>query len=185
MASIQKYRFVGRVMLLVLLGISFVGPWFFDVIMVPAEYECNLPFVRLDDELCGRPISFLQYFWMIIGSSVSTTRALVSGSLTLYDWSREYLFGFMFYLAVLPIFSILFLLWKPKHRSLRIFNWITWSMAAVIALASAILLSDMRHPALWGIWLYRAVVVLALLWEGVLSKGQHSDVLVENSGALP
>ena len=173
MASIQKYRFVGRVMLLVLLGISFVGPWFFDVIMVPAEYECNLPFVRLDDDFCGLPMSFLQYFWMIIGSSVSTIRAVVSGSLTLDDWSREYLFGFLFFLALLPFFSNLLLLWKPKHRSLRIFNWITWGMAAMIALASAIFSSDMLNPALWGIWLYRVVVLLALGVELLLLRGQR------------
>jgi hypothetical protein len=58
-------------------------------------------------------------------------------------------------------------------------------MAAIIALASAILISDMLSTALWGIWLYRVAVILALVWEGILSNGQHCDVLVESSGALP
>jgi len=178
MASIQKYRFVGRVMLLVLLGISFVGPWFFDLIWVPAEYDCNLPFVRLDNDFCGQPMSFLQYFGMIIGSSLSTTRAVVSGSLTLDDWSREYLFSFLFFLTVLPFFSNILQLWKPKHRSLRIFNWITWGLAAMIALASAIFSSEMLNPALWGIWLYRVAVLLALVWEGLLASSQHSNVRI-------
>ena len=50
--SYQLIRF-WRVIILAMLMVSFVGPWFFDVIMVPAEYECNLPFVRLDDDFCG------------------------------------------------------------------------------------------------------------------------------------
>jgi len=177
MAFIQKYRTIGRLALLVLLGISFVGPWFFDEpIFIPADYECNLGLVRLEGDFCGLPTSFLQYFWMIIVSSLSTIRADVSGSLILDEWWHACLFVFMFFHPVLPFFSNFLLLWKPKHRSLRIFNWITWGVAALIALAFAIFSSDMLNPALWGIWLYRVVVLLALVWEGLLASNQHSDV---------
>jgi len=184
MQPIQNYRTVGRFVLLLLLGLAFVGPWFFDHIWVPANYECSLGLVRLEGDFCGLPISFLQYFWMIIVSSVSTIRAVVSGSLILDDWWRGCLFVSMFFLAVLPFFTNLFLLWKPKHRSLRIFNWVCWGLAVLIALGPMFFL-EMLYPALWGIWLYRVAVILALVWEGILSNGQHCDVLVESSGALP
>lgn len=167
MPFIQNYRTIGRFVLLLLLGLAFVGPWFFDEpIYVPAEYECNLGLVRLKGDFCGSPMSFLQYFWMIIVSSVSTIRAVVSGSLILDDWWRGCLFVSMFFLAVLPFFSNLLLLWKPKHRSLRIFNWICWGIAAFIAFGS-MFFSEMLQPALWGVWLYRAVAILALILETV------------------
>ncbi len=183
MQSIQNYRTVGRFVLLLLLGLAFVGPWFFDLIMVPAEYECNLPFVRLEGDFCGSPMSYLDFAFSIFVSDISTIRSGFFSTLTLVDLYREYSFRFLFFLAALPFFSNLLRLWKPGHRSLRIFNWVCWGLAVLIALGP-MFFSEMLHPALWGIWLYRGAVILALVCEGILFNGQHSDVLVESSGAL-
>jgi len=173
MQSIQKYRFIGRIMLLVFLGISFVGPWFFDLIMVPAEYECNLPFVRLEGDFCGSPLSYLDFTFSIFVSDLSTIRSGFFSTLTLEDLYREFSFRFLFFLVALPFFSTLLGLWKPRHRSLKIFNWTCWGLAVLISLGSLIF-SEMLHPALWGIWLYRVAVLLALAWEVLLIRAQHS-----------
>ena len=175
MQSIQNYRTVGRFVLLLLLGLSFIGPWFFDLIMVPAEYECNLPFVRLEGDYCGSPMSYLDFAFNIFVSDASGLRSGIASTLTLLEWSREYSFRFLFFLAALPFLSTLLRIWKPRHPSLQIFNWICWGLAAIIAFGSLIF-SEMLHPVLWGVWLYRAAVILALVWEGMLASSQHSTV---------
>jgi hypothetical protein len=173
MVNFQKYQTVGRIVLLLLLGLSFAGPWFFDLIMVPAEYECNLPFIRLEGDFCGSPLSYLDFTFSIFVSDLSTIRSGFFNTLTLADLYREYSFRFLFFLAALPFFSTLLGLWKPRHRSLQIFNWICWGLAVLIALGSLIF-SEMLHPALWGFWLYRVSVLLALAWEVLMSREHHS-----------
>lgn len=44
---------------LILFVVALLGPWTFDVINVPAEYECSAPFIRLNGDFCGMPMSGL------------------------------------------------------------------------------------------------------------------------------
>lgn len=44
---------------LILFVVALLGPWTFDVINVPAEYECSAPFIRLNGDFCGIAMSGL------------------------------------------------------------------------------------------------------------------------------
>ena len=44
---------------LILFVVALLGPWTFDVINVPAEYECSAPFIRLNGDFCGTVMSGL------------------------------------------------------------------------------------------------------------------------------
>ncbi len=52
-----RYKHALRLAILALLIISLLGPWMFDLINVPAEYPCDEPFVRLEGDFCGYPLS--------------------------------------------------------------------------------------------------------------------------------
>ncbi|HMS01246.1 MAG TPA: hypothetical protein PKE62_18530 [Anaerolineales bacterium] len=55
-----------RAGVLLLLILALLGPWMFDQINVPAEYDCSAPFIRLNGDFCGLPISGLRFFWLSI-----------------------------------------------------------------------------------------------------------------------
>lgn len=163
--SNQLIRF-WRVIILAMLMVSFVGPWLFDLIWVPVEYDCA-PNIRLEENFCGVPDSFAMYVSSIITSDISSINSGVFRNMTVEELSAEYLFRFLIFVATLPVIGSLLALWKPARRSFWIFNWICWGLAALLGLGS-LLFSEMTHPALWGFWLYRATVLLALAWEWLL-----------------
>ena len=37
--------------------VAIMGPWTFDLIHVPSEYPCSAPFIRLEGDFCGTPMS--------------------------------------------------------------------------------------------------------------------------------
>jgi hypothetical protein len=45
-----------RIIILVLLVLTFIGPWGYDRINVPAQYECSPPNFRLEGDFCGMPL---------------------------------------------------------------------------------------------------------------------------------
>ncbi len=84
----QDNRF-WRVILLVLLLVAFLGPWGFEEIHVPAEYPCNAPFVRLEGDFCGQPISGISVYPWIVISFFTASAGLVSGDLRFRQLDRR------------------------------------------------------------------------------------------------
>ena len=56
---ITQHISILRAGVLILFVVALLGPWTFDVINVPAEYECSAPFIRLNGDFCGTPMSGL------------------------------------------------------------------------------------------------------------------------------
>lgn len=162
MSTIRKRTRIFWLVTAILLAVSFFGPWMYDVILVPAQYTCDLPFVRLEGDFCGMPTSPASYFRWGFSSGDASSRAVEKSPLTLQEWTQGYSFVFISFLLVLPIFSSLLRLWKPDHRSLRIFHLGVVGSVVLLMAAEVILEPDTLQPALWGLWLYRIAILAAL-----------------------
>ena len=64
---VTKHRQKMRLVILMLMIISFLGPWAFDKTHVPAKYACGPTSIRLEGDFCGHPIPGIQNFIWIIG----------------------------------------------------------------------------------------------------------------------
>jgi hypothetical protein len=178
MLWIFEHRNVWRGAILVVMLVAIVGPWTFDVIWVPSEYPCSAPFVRLDNDFCGIPLTGIRLFrWMVEGL-VQTSAELVTGAMPFIEWTREFLFGLLLFLPVLPFFSTLLLILRGDRRRRQVFNVAAWSLAGGVGL----LLGTSSHPRLFwvlrGIWLYIELAASALILEVLtLAAGRRPAAL--------
>ncbi|MBL8107912.1 MAG: hypothetical protein JNJ72_20255, partial [Anaerolineales bacterium] len=104
-----------RVVVLLLLILALLGPWAFDQINVPAEYDCS-PFIRLNGDFCGMPMSGIRFFQLWVGGFFYMLFELISGKFM--GQGQEFLLVLAI-LPLLPFFTTLLLLWKKDARQLR------------------------------------------------------------------
>jgi hypothetical protein len=166
MQWINDHRRIWGGILLVLLIVSLLGTWGYDLIHVPAQYDCSLPNVRLEGDFCGLPMIGL---WGFIGIAMFFISAL-GGRLSLVDL-RAMLY---FVLILLPFISSWLWFARKNHPRQWIFHLIAWGLATIFIWYPyniLVLTSDrMYHPArLWGLWLYTAVVTIVFFIEIVQS----------------
>jgi hypothetical protein len=107
-------------MLLIAIG----GSWLFDRISVPSQYMCSAPFVRLDDEFCGAPISIAYLFFAILDLPNILT-GLLACALRVGDASRPMLFFLFLFLLFLPLISTTILILRGENRRDTLF-WLTY-----------------------------------------------------------
>ncbi len=164
MSWINEHKRVWRVAILVLLLVAIMGPWTFtDRINVPAEYPCSAPFIRLEGDFCGTPLSGI---W-IIGGFISMGVGLVTGATGFTDRGGGFLCVFLFIivLLVLPFFSTLLLIVRGDRRRRQVFNVAAWGFAAGMGLLIGMFSYPKLFWMLWGIWLYIGLAVSALILE--------------------
>ncbi|HSK65758.1 MAG TPA: hypothetical protein VK888_02440 [Anaerolineales bacterium] len=163
MAWLGRDRNFVRITLLLLLAISILGPWAFDRIHVPAEYTCEPPFVRLDGDFCGSPMSWLSLFSWFTDGFLTTLRHLIAGLFA--GRAREFLAVLLVMLPVLPFFSMLLLIWRKNSARLKTIHLIAWGLGSLFPLL--ILTFEWNGPVtkLWGLWLYILLAIGALLVE--------------------
>ena len=155
-----------RWLILLLLIISLVGPWMFDRISVPAEYTCDLPNVRLNDDLCGLPLSGFRFFGLVVGSFFHMLMLFGLTTGTFINHSRELLVG----LLILPFFTTILLLRTKETRRLRIINLVLWVLAFLLSLTDYISQMNEQVIRLWGLWLYILVALGAIIFELFIIK---------------
>lgn len=147
-----------------LLIIALIGPWAFDRINVPAEYPCA-PAVRLEGDFCGFPLSGLWMLWAVVSEFYFRVSGLFTGSTT----TAELFVGFRVILTALiivfPVFTTFSLL-RAANRRLQKVNLAAWGLAAGICLLFVVTSFTKFYWQLWGIWLYLASAIGALLIEG-------------------
>ena len=162
---INKHKNAWRVAILALLLVAISGPWIFDQILVPSEYSCSAPNTRLDDDFCGTPLPGMRLFRWMVNGFVYASAELVTGAMGFVEWVREFLFGLLLFLLVLPFFSTLFLTLRGDRRRWQVFSIAAWGLAVGIGL----LIGLSSHPkwfwVLWGIWLYIGLAASALILE--------------------
>ncbi len=164
-----------RQVILTLLIVSMLGPWFFDVVSVPGEYPCNEPFIRLDGNLCGDPTSGFFLFYIFIGGLFYNLAAVVSGTFT--GQAREFLMG-LFLLPIIPFFTTLPFIWKKETLRLRTVNLVAWILALLITLfifSDSLSQNGRLILHLWGLWLYIITAIGAVILEISLLKANAED----------
>ena len=161
-----------RAGVLILFVIALLGPWTFDQINVPAEYDCSAPFIRLNGDFCGMPMSGLQFLWLWVGGFFYMLFELIRGRFT--GQGSEFFFGLSI-LPLIPFFTTLLLLWKKDARQFRIVHLVAWVLALILALV--IFIPQINDPIarLWGLWLYILLAVGAIVIEDLAAKNTSSS----------
>lgn len=167
MLYLDANRNIVRAVILALLLISLLGPWMFDLIHVPAEYTCDEPFVRLEGDFCGMPMSGLQFFKWFTGGFFYIIVEFVKGSFT--GRSRELIAGLSL-LPLVPFVTTILLLWKRNTPRLQIINLVAWILALIPTLTIFIFQIKDQAFRLWGLWLYILTAVGAVIFEILLMK---------------
>jgi hypothetical protein len=161
MLWIKERKRIWRTAVLLLLLIALTGPWFFDRIWVPAEYICSAPNIRLDDAFCGKPQSLMSFSSFMVGDFQNMAANLFAGET---DPMSLIFISFLLLLA-LPLLSTSILILRGDQQRWHRFQMIVLGLAAGIGLFLGLADFSQSYSALWGVWLYIALVVGMLIWE--------------------
>ena len=165
MAWLNGHMKAWRGMELVLLVVAIIGPWWFDRIVVPSQYPCSAPFVRLDGDFCGIPMPGTWFLWMGILGPFNVVAELVTGTAALADRIGEFRLG-MFLLPALPLISGLPMILGRYRRRRQVFHIIVLGLAAGFVLfANSPNFASYGFWALWGLWLYLVIAIGTLMLE--------------------
>jgi hypothetical protein len=152
---------IWRGIVLGLLLVALMGPWVFDQINVPAQYACSAPFIRLEGDFCGTPLSGL---WILGAVGLSSLAGLLGGEVALSELGRAVL---VLVVLGLPLISTVVLLLHGNRR-----RWIGFQLTTFVLTVSLLLWSGLLRDlnwalVFWGPWLYLGVAGGTLLLEGV------------------
>jgi hypothetical protein len=142
----------------------------YDLIHVPAEYECDKPFIRLEGDFCGYPMSGFEFFKWFGGGFIGMLASLVTGETIFPDRIREFFFVSLSLFPVLPFFSTLLLMWKKDSHRLQIVNLVVWALALIPTLFIFIFQLNDQAMRLWGLWLYIVAAVGIVIFEIILMR---------------
>jgi len=151
MLWVGKLKTVGRVIPLVLLLVTMMGPWFIDT--HPAtEDSCSPPLVWLGNGYCACLVSFM-------------------AALKLSFSPGHHMLWLVCLLPALPFLSTLLLLLNGVRRQLWLFHLTAWGLVAIYSLTMFIG-RWYSHPALiiWGAGLGGVVAVATLVGEILAGK---------------
>lgn len=175
LSRLKQTSRVWRLALLGMLTAAFLGPWVFDLIMVPAEYSCSAPFYRLEGNYCGTPLPGTWMLWAALSEATNVIMGLASGALSLAEIGRRGLFILGALSMTLPFFSTLRLLLAGDGRRWQIFNLAAWALAAALGLLFGLSNHPEMYRVLWGAWLYIGAALAALELEALsLAAGRAS-----------
>ena len=170
-----------RMVILAGMIFAFMGPWVLERLYVPAEYECP---IRLEGDFCGKPqpgISLL--FWLGSGFAAG----LFTGEFSNPERIREILLISLFILLpLLPVLGTLLLIIDQDNLRKQGFAIVFW----ILAIGFGLFIGLTNHLGLfwevWGIWLYTAFAISALLIDILvfLSTYKNSKILADVESEL-
>jgi hypothetical protein len=155
---------------------SMAGPWFFDEILVPAQYACSAPFIRLEGDFCGLPLSG---FHLIIFPLAALLQIVLSGSggSALSGIAFRDLVVMAAFLALhLPAITTALRAVRGSGQMTSLLTIAAWSIAAPIALFIALSSPRGFHLSLWGVWLYIGLAIVALIFEMTVRVKDAADM---------
>jgi hypothetical protein len=162
MSTLIENKRTWRTAALILLAIAILGPWAYDLISVPGLYSCDSPYVRLEGDFCGLPISLLMALGALFGSLLD----ILSGDIAIGQVTHT--LPLMLLVFIMPIFTNLYLLRHNEQARWQVFNVTAWGLAAIVAGVYLGLSGPRPHAPPWGVLLY-AVVALGVLALELLS----------------
>ena len=168
MSFIKENKVLWRKLVPALFIISMLGPWVFDLLNVPAQFPCGKPSVRLYGDFCGYPMSGFEVIKYANSGFFYVLDTLKKGNIA--GRILDLIFPFYTWLIILPIFSILLLIWNKNSRRLQTINLVAWGIACSVILANFILQTREDQFVrslylLWGIWLYILVAIGIIIIE--------------------
>jgi hypothetical protein len=169
-----------RLAFMVLLVVALISPWaIFDIISIPAPFECTEPWVQMDENFCGYPASPLGTFMIIILDSLQIIPGL-GGSAVDSAGMLSYLPGLIF---TLPLITSLVLLVKKESKPWQILHVV--GLALISALSTFYLyLLLVSRVVYWGLWLYIGLLILMLVFEIITLVGSRQPAAAsESSGS--
>ena len=186
MTWLKKHPRVWRIAVLALLLVAFLGPWTFDLTWVPPDFSCSSPNIRLNDNFCGVPLSGTWLYRWMVGGFIYASTGLVTGDLVFTEWIREILFSPFVFLCLLPIFSTLLLILRGDHPRRQVFTIIAWALAIGMGLFWGLNNYPKLFWIVWGIWLYIALAISALILEilVILPNRKAPEVLADVESVL-
>jgi hypothetical protein len=170
-----KRILIFRIGLLAAMLAGILGPWIFDLIVVPAEYTCQY---RLHGDYCGVP---LPGAWILVMGGTELIRSigmLITGTADWASTARVFIIGFLGLLLVLPIFSTLSLCLRPYRRRMAVFQIAACVLAAGVGLLVGINSYPRLFYVVWGVWLYMAGMITAAALEVVALRMLKTAVQV-------
>jgi hypothetical protein len=162
-----NHKNILRGAILLLLIISLFGPWTFDQINVPAQYTCSPPNVRLYGDFCGVPLSGFQVFGLYVGGLFYMFLEMIRG--TFGSRFRDLFVGLLI-LPLIPFLTTLLSIWKKETHRLRTINLFAWILALIPVLTIFTLQINRQSIRLWGLWIYIAAAVCAVVLEIIVMK---------------
>jgi hypothetical protein len=169
MTWIEKHKRIWRISILVLMVVSLLGPWAFDLINVPAKYTCTPPNIRLWGDFCGLPLPGVQVLAWITSGVLNMVAGIFTGDLSLSHRGFEFLLSLLYslltLLLILPIFNTLRFLLRGERKCQQVCH----ILVSGLNLGVGLLLGLSNYPqlfyALWGLWLYILMTVSTLILE--------------------
>lgn len=138
----RLWRSVG----LLLLIIALVGPWAFEQINVPMPYQCDPPYIRLDEDFCGSPISLAAIIGMVFSTIPEVVGVVARGD------GVPNLFILTLGLFLAPVVTSLILIGRGGGRRLQGVHIVFLILAALAGILFALIIIDRPNPATWGLW---------------------------------
>jgi hypothetical protein len=154
--------------------LAILGPWAFERLSVPAEYDCGPTNIRLEGDFCGSPISLIQtLFWMIywfINRTIGMIRGEYNFDLIASDIRISWIYYLVIVLLTLPIINLLFLILRGDQPRLQKFHLVVCGLNLIPVLIFGLSNFPKVNLSPWGLWLYFGAMVGILILEGVLMK---------------
>lgn len=170
MLWLDQNRPVWRIIILAIVLIAFIGPWGYDRIHVPAQYDCTFPNFRLEGDFCGVPLSGISVFVPGLGLVLDAAVRMVRGAPPDPILARN-LWSLFIILIPLPVFIIPLLVVAGERLSRKSIYVVVWGLASAGGLGFLLLISLMLGLPpirLWGFWLYIVLAIIALIVETVM-----------------
>ena len=158
---ITRWRVV-RLIGVALVILALVGPWWYDRINVPAEFECQSPNIRLYGDFCGTPMAGIWLIAELIRVVPLLVQHTYSGTIGARDIGGLLLWFAISLVTIAPIISLVL---RLKNRQTRG----AWIHMAVLILTTALAGYTLLHASIyqpiqiWGLWLYVASIFLILI----------------------
>jgi hypothetical protein len=177
MALITQRQRIWRLLFLLLLTVAILGPWGYDLIHVPGPYTCSLPNVRVSEEFCGIPFSLITHMTVFIVPMFrhfgETAAHLAAGEINPLG---ILLFTLVSFSPFIPFLTAGILILSRNQQRWQPVHLLGLGLAGSLTLFLAVTSWLRPYPTWrhWGLWLYLALALGALIVELMVRRANQA-----------